>query len=274
MTDAFAPDVVDDTLRVLDSLMASTEMEYPFDESNRTADNLGVLTKRKSEILATAPELMTQLLTEPRLMELINARLTKYATSVVLHQVMGLEIHPGEVVQRLHRDNGIWTIPGERIPYGVGLMIPLEDFTAETGATRMILGSHLWPETRYVDPKEVENRRNPDGGKGWKAYAQPKTDPEMESIVEVPPGSLVLYDGDLLHGGGANTTKDRVRKSLLNAYCVGWLRGETNQQLMWPPEVARAFPRELQRLVGYGLENGILGCIQLGEDPINLLEAN
>lgn len=272
LTEAFPLELIEDAVRVLDSLMDSTDMEHFFDTSK--LGNLGVLTKRRSEILATAPELMTQLLNQPRFMEVTRARLTKISTSVLIHQVMGLEVHPGEVAQGLHRDNSIWPIPGERAPYGVGLMIPFQDFTPETGATRVILGSHLWPETRYIAPKEIEGYLNKSGGEGWKAYALPETDPEMESIADVPLGSLVVWDGDLLHGGGANTTKDRVRKSLLNGYCVGWLRGETNQQLMWPPEVARSFPRELQRLVGYSVENGILGCIQLGEDPIRLLDAN
>ena len=275
LTEAFPLELIEDAVRVLDSHMDSTEMEHFFDTSKGSnLSNLGVLTKRRSEILAEAPELMAQLLIQPRFMEVTRARLNKISTSVLIHQVMGLEVHPGEVAQGLHRDNSIWPIPGERAPYGVGLMIPFEDFTPETGATRVILGSHLWPETRYIDPKDIESYLNKTGGKRWRAYSQPKTDPEMESIADVPLGSLFVWDGDLLHGGGANTTKNRVRKSLLNGYCVGWLRGETNQQLMWPPEVARSFPRELQRLVGYSVENGILGCIQLGEDPIGLLEAN
>ena len=71
---------------------------------------------------------------------------------------------------------------------------------------------------------------------------------------------------------GANTTPDRVRQSLLVGYCLGWLRGETNQQLMWPPEVARDFPRKLRRLIGYAVEGNVIGCIQLGQDRIVLLE--
>ena len=212
LTDAFSPEVVAEAVGVLDSFMSAKEMEHFYHENNEI---LGVLTKRRSEILAAAPDLMTKLLTQPRLMELVKGRLTKYATSVLIHQVMGLEIYPGEVAQRLHRDNAIWSIPGQRIPLGVALMIPLEDYRVETGATRVILGSHLWPEAQYIDPKDIEDRRK---GGGFDEYAQPSNlEPEMESVVEVPLGSLVVFDGDLLHGGGANETKDRVRKSLLIA---------------------------------------------------------
>ena len=270
VTHAFAPDLIETTLATFDSLMASTDMEHFID--GEAKEILGGLTKRRSEILARAPEVIAQLVAQPRMMEIIDAHLKKHCTSVLIHQVMALEIHPGEVAQPLHRDNVLWKIPGRRIPMGVAAMFPLSDFAVETGSTRVVLGSHLWPEARYFDPEE-DGEKETRFGEGWEAYAHPRgLEPEMASVVEAPPGSFVLFDGATLHGGGANQTDDRVRRSLLVGYCLGWLRGETNQQLMWPPEVARDFPRELQRLIGYSVEGGILGCLQLGQDPISLLE--
>ena len=274
LTNALSQDVISATVDEFDSLMSTTHMEHHFhDNSDSKSEKsiLGILTKRRSEILARSPELVGQLLTQPRLLELVKEHLTKYATSVLIHQVLSVEIGPGEIAQPLHRDNGLWPIPGNRIPLGVATMIPLENFVSETGATRVILGSHLWPEAEYIDPKDVEHRMI--DGKGWKNYHSPKTDSGDVTVVEAPLGSIVLFDGDLLHGGGANTTENIVRKSIIGAYCVGWLRGEVNQQLMWPPEVAKSFPSELQKLIGYSIESGILGGIQLGEDPISLLQA-
>ena len=273
LTDAVSLDVVSGIVHEFDSLMGSTDMEHFFrgqKDSNPGESILGVLTKRRSEILARSPDLVGQLLTQPRLLELVNAHLTKYATSVLIHQVLSVEVHPGEVAQALHRDNGLWPIPGNRIPLGVATMTPLENFSAETGATQVILGSHLWPDAGYIDPKDVEERLS--DGQGWNKYQTPNTDPDTVTVVDAPLGSIVVFDGDVLHGGGANTTDDIVRKSIIGAYCVGWLRGETNQQLMWPPEIARNFPRDVQELIGYSSEGGILGCIQLGQDPIVLLE--
>ena len=273
LTGVLSPDVVSDILEEFDLLMASTDMEHFFrgqKDSNPGESILGVLTKRRSEILARSPDLIGQLLTQPRLLELVNAHLTKYATSVLIHQIISLEVLPGEVAQALHRDNALWPMPGNRIPLGVATMVPLENFTAEAGATQVILGSHLWPDAGYIDPKDVEDRLS--DGQGWNRYHTPTIDPDAVTVVDAPLGSIVVFDGDVLHGGGANTTDDIVRKSILFGYCVGWLRGETNQQLMWPPEVARSFPREVQKLIGYSSEGGILGCIQLGQDPIVLLE--
>jgi ectoine hydroxylase-related dioxygenase (phytanoyl-CoA dioxygenase family) len=273
LTDAVSRDVVSGILDEFDSLMATTDMEHFFrgqEDSNPGESILGVLTKRRSEILARSPDLVGQLLTQSRLLELVNAHLTKYATSVLIHQVLSLEVLPGEVAQALHRDNALWPIPGNRIPLGVATMVPLENFTAETGATQVILGSHLWPEAGYIDPKDVEDRLS--DGRGWNKYHSPAIDPDDVTVVDAPLGSMVVFDGDVLHGGGANSSDGIVRKSILFGYCLGWLRGETNQQLMWPPEIARNFPREVQELIGYSSEGGILGCIQLGQDPIVLLE--
>ena len=273
LTDALSLDVVSGIVREFDALMATTEMEHHFQspKDNKPVETvLGVLTKRRSEILARSPELVGQLLTQPRLLELVDAHLKQYATTVLIHQVLSVEINPGEVAQPLHRDNGLWPIPGRRIPLGVATMTPLENFTAETGATQVILGSHLWPEAEYIDPKDVEDRLS--DGKGWSRYQTPDIDPDSVTVVDAPLGSIVVFDGDVLHGGGSNTTEDVVRKSIIGAYCVGWLRGEVNQQLMWPPEVACNFSREIQELIGYSVEGGILGGIQLGQDPIVLLE--
>jgi len=275
LTEALSLDVISGILDEFNSMMATTEMEHHFQsqKDNKPVETvLGVLTKRRSEILARAPELVGQLLTQSRLLELVNAHLKKFATTVLIHQVLSVEINPGEVAQPLHRDNGLWPIPGRRIPLGVATMTPLENFTAETGATQVILGSHLWPDAEYIDPKDVEHRLS--DGEGWRRYQTPDTDPDSVTVVDAPLGSIVVFDGDVLHGGGANTTGDVVRKSIIGAYCVGWLRGEVNQQLMWPPEVACNFPRELQELIGYSVEGGILGGIQLGQDPIALLESN
>ena len=252
LTDAVSRDAVSGILDEFDSLMATTDMEHFFrgqTYKNPGESILGVLTKRRSEILARSPDLVGQLLTQPRLLELVKAHLTKYATSVLIHQVLSLEVLPGEVAQELHRDNALWPIPGNRIPLGVATMVPLENFTVETGATQVILGSHLWPEAGYIDPKDVEDRLS--DGQGWNRYQTPNTDPDTVTVVDAPLGSIVVFDGDVLHGGGANTTDDIVRKSIIGAYCVGWLRGETNQQLMWPPEIARNFPRAVQELIGY-----------------------
>jgi ectoine hydroxylase-related dioxygenase (phytanoyl-CoA dioxygenase family) len=45
----------------------------------------------------------------------------------------------------------------------------------------------------------------------------------------MPKGSVVIYLGSTLHGGGA--TAVTPRKAVVNTYCLGWLRQEENQYL-------------------------------------------
>ena len=39
-------------------------------------------------------------------------------------------------------------------------------------------------------------------------------------------------------------------------------------------DLNRSFSPELQKLIGYSIEGGLLGGIQLGEDPISLLQTS
>ena len=52
----------------------------------------------------------------------------------------------------------------------------------------------------------------------------------------MPCGSVVLYLGGCVHGGGANES-DRVRTGVNIDYALGWLRQEENQYLSVPPEI-------------------------------------
>ena len=87
---------------------------------------------------------------------------------------------------------------------------PLDDFTEENGATRVIPGSHL----KGPHPDDAEQPSYP---------------------AEMPRGSIVVYLGSTLHGGGANRS-DKPRRALVNTYALGWLRQEENQYLTLPSD--------------------------------------
>jgi ectoine hydroxylase-related dioxygenase (phytanoyl-CoA dioxygenase family) len=66
----------------------------------------------------------------------------------------------------------------------------------------------------------------------------------------MPAGSVLIYFGGLLHGGGANRTQS-PRTGLVISYCLGWLRQTENHYLAIPLRQVRGFPKRLQRLLGY-----------------------
>ena len=105
-------------------------------------------------------------------------------------------------------------------------MWAVTDFTEEMGATRVIVGSHLWED----DPAEV--------------------DPALTTGAVMSKGSVLVYTGSIYHGGGANHS-DVHRIGINVGYSLGWLRQEENQYLACPPEIARTLPEGLLRLMGY-----------------------
>jgi ectoine hydroxylase-related dioxygenase (phytanoyl-CoA dioxygenase family) len=125
-------------------------------------------------------------------------------------------------------------------------MWALTDFTAANGATRLVPGSHLAPDSPV--------------------YGQ-----HYESIPgEMRAGSILVWHGSLWHGGGANTTT-RKRRGIAMNYCAGWIRQQENQQLGVPLKVVRKFSPTLQELCGYGVYRGLIGHIDR-KSPAYLLD--
>ena len=73
------------------------------------------------------------------------------------------------------------------------------------------------------------------------------------------PGSVLCYNGTVLHGGGANATEDETRVGVFLHYTLNWLRQEENQYLSCPPEHAEHLSQELRALIGYAKGGYVLG---------------
>ncbi len=141
----------------------------------------------------------------------------------------------GESPQILHRDRGIW---GGYLPRIVEPLFSTiwaaSKFTKENGATQIVPGSHKWDKERLPQPDEI-------------AYA------EMDA------GSVLIYTGTVLHGGGENVTSDEIRTGVFLHYAVNWIRQEENQYLSCPPEIAKGLSPELRSLIGYSKGGYVLG---------------
>ena len=143
-----------------------------------------------------------------------------------LHVSAALEVGPGAREQILHREEDSFTFfPHPRPTLIVASMWAITDFRADNGGTLLVPGSHRWPAERTAQPDEVLS-------------------------AEMPAGSVLYWHGGLLHGAGANTSKD-WRYGVILTYSLGWLRQEENQYLDVPPEIAAKLDPELQALIGY-----------------------
>jgi hypothetical protein len=57
-----------------------------------------------------------------------------------------IAIQPGEAAQSVHYDDGFYRLPRPRPAASLSVIIAIDPFTAENGATDLLPGSHLWTE--------------------------------------------------------------------------------------------------------------------------------
>ena len=154
---------------------------------------------------------------------------------------------PGCSPQALHRDDSYYaSLQRPHLPLVLTVAIALDDFTAANGATRVVPGSHTWPEGREPLAGEVVP-------------------------CELPAGSMLVWDGAIFHAGGGNRTADRPRRTLTFNYARGWLRTQFNQYLSVPRERVLAMPAALQADLGYQPSAMGLGRCD-AQPPLDYLE--
>lgn len=167
----------------------------------------------------------------------------------LVSSLSSISIDPGEGAQPIHADDTLLDLPRPHPAVVCNAMWALTDFTEDNGATRIVPGSHRWPDKP--------------------AYGAP-----CQSIAaQMARGSVLIWHGSLWHGGGANRSGER-RVGIAMNYCAGFIRQQENQQLGIPVERVRAFSPRLRELIGYGTYKHLIGHIDkhspvqavLGED--------
>jgi len=197
----------------------------PYIDATRGGDTdfLGHATRRVGALIARSPTVRS-LVTNPTILNTLDIALGDHASTFQIDLTQLIDIGPGEPGQMIHQDQ--WSF--DRFPFPTGFLAEIAtmwaatDFTEEMGATRVVVGSHLWKD----QPSEV--------------------DPALTTGAVMSKGSVLLYVGSIYHGGGTN--RSNVRRIGVNlGYSLGWLRQEENQYLACPPEIARTLPEGLLR---------------------------
>ena len=194
----------------------------------------GHRTKRFGALLSRCP-LTRDMLTHRLILDTADSVLGPHCVQYQLNFTGVMHLAPGETAQTMHRDTGFYPIQNPAPPLTLATMWAATDFTLENGATRIVPGSHLWDDERKPSGSEIVQ-------------------------AEMTAGSVLIYTGSLIHGGGANQSNS-PRCGVALHYSLGWLRQEENQYLAVPMEEVRAYPEEIQRLMGYDLATVNLGMV-------------
>ena len=238
---AIVDDVADDGL--LDRLEAEAMPHIEASAAGRD-DYDGRFTRRTGALVARCPS-VRPLVMHPLVVAAVGHFLG-HASTVQLHLTQIISVDPGETGQKLHRDEMAFDFFDFGVDYHVqcNTMWALTDFTADNGATWIL------PGTSGIDDESARG--------------------VVGAQAEMGRGSVLFYDGKVLHGAGASTS-DGVRRGVNITYAVGWVRQEENQYLACPPEIARTLDDDLLRMMGYTQGAFALGYVGDQTDPLAAL---
>jgi len=255
----FPPDVMQ---RVNDEVDAAVDAADPHQEFFNPVLSAfhGPNTKQVAGIPGISRTFAVDVMCHPLYLALCDRILLPSCARYQLNLGHLLQRGPGADEQWLHRDEVVWSdVPFPHPELQLASVIAFVDFTKDNGATRLVPGSHRWPDR---DLPVVEQM-------------QAAIDPDQIAYAEMPAGSAVIYLGSTIHAGGANVT-DIPRRGAHLSFTLGWLRTEENNYLSVPPEYAATLSRQAQELLGYAVHDsigrggGYLGMVRM-QDPVDLM---
>jgi ectoine hydroxylase-related dioxygenase (phytanoyl-CoA dioxygenase family) len=247
VTDLVAPALIDRLNRDVDQWLDDhSAAGRPASGSELYDSFLGHRTVRLHGLCAKFPS-AANLIGHPDIVAWAQRALAPICESVLLNAGELIQIGPGEPAQFLHRDTDSWPhLPAFDSPVLVNAIVALSPFTTANGATNVTLRTHRWDRHTHPGPDDIRH-------------------------AELAPGDALLFRGDIIHGGGANTTNSEHRRGVSLSYCAGWLRPVENSYLNVPPTVATALPADVQDLLGYAAHDaissggGLLGLYENGD---------
>lgn len=144
----------------------------------------------------------------------------------ILHAFNPAGVSPSATsyLHRIHRD--VRTFGGD-FRFMLNVLVMVDPFTTENGATHVLSGSHRSP-----DP--------PTDAVFWA---------ESERLVG-PAGSIVLFDSNLWHAAGSNRT-DRTRTALTLSYSRAFVKQQMDYPRFLGPDYGAGASPRLRQLLGF-----------------------
>ena len=221
-----SPDLVSRILADVEPYLAKVDPENDYD-----GDAYGALlprTKRLEGLVQKSDAVVEAILDERYLAWAEKA--LDWCGEIQLNAAQMMVIGPGEEPQMLHRDDGSWPqIADGPKQILVNSILALSDFTEETGATRILVGSH---NDTTIDP-----------------YTLGPATVTVPALMKA--GDALYFTGKTIHGGGANKTTDIYRSGLSISFTLGWLKPEEAHTLSVTPERMHILPRRIRELCSF-----------------------
>ena len=236
----------------------------------------GAFTKRAYNLF-NKTRAFDKLVTDPFLLKIIEEILQ--SEHYLLSSTVGISIGSNSDKQPPHRDDGKYPINRPHKELVMNMIVAIDDFTEENGGTVLYPGSHQWiyqGENDYVTqnviPNEIELAPIHQVHKNKRSIHEIIPQLKMNSSIScvMPAGSIMLYRGSLLHGGGANTSV-QPRLGVLIEFIQAWLRPQENHLLGVDIQKVAQVPKKLQELLGYTVSPPFIGYVD-GRHPKRLLE--
>jgi ectoine hydroxylase-related dioxygenase (phytanoyl-CoA dioxygenase family) len=184
-----------------------------------------------------------QLVLHPRVLPVLDALLIK---NHLITAFQAIKLLPGETPQPFHYDDQFVPFARPRPFTSVATIWALDEFTETNGATNVIPGSHLCPESRKP------------------------TEAECIPVV-MPAGSVVMFLSTLWHRGGRNTSSG-PRLAISSQHCQPFIRPQENQLLAVDEHLTASLHPRLQRMMGLSIHPPFIGHAN-GVHPAKALES-
>lgn len=225
----------DTIARLLDDVQRAAETVEPGIANQGLGEEGKFFTGSNTVRFSSVGKLSTaffEILDNPVYAALADAVLLPNCGSYWVNTAQVMLIGPNSEPQMLHRDCGNWDhVSATNWPDSpeitLSAMIALDEVTEELGATRVIPGSHRWPD--------------------WEDNGTP----EQTVPAEMSAGDALVYTGKVVHGGGANRTSDRWRNAMHLSFVVGWLTPEESSPIDYTDEDLRGYSPRVQRVLGH-----------------------
>lgn len=168
------------------------------------------------------------------------------STPYHMAQSTGLIVDKGSGGQVMHIDHQ--PVPFDvPVPIYFHAMVAVSDFEDDMGATRVVPGSHLFD-------RRPEFTIDPQTGKAVSS----------EQVATVPAvcraGSAIIFESRLWHFQG-NATSDKTRLSILNGYCMHFIRAQDDYIASLHDNVYEAMTEEERAMMGFELISEYAGRV-------------